>query len=211
VISRSPAASFALRASAAFLTLGSVSCITVSSPSFMRSPAERSWPSTLSAAQQAAAAARFNVADSLLVDFARTNPGSTGAVETNYWLALYALDPANPASSLDVATNDLRTYLAATGPKQHQAEATSLSRVAGVLSALTREAAAEVERARAAGVAEGAANAHATDVHAAEHTDTTSAASSDAEVKRLRDELAKANAELDRIRKRLTTGGKPPA
>lgn len=208
--SRARAASFVIRACLTLLALASVSCITVSAPSFMRSPAERSWPSTLAAAQQAAAGARFTVADSLLVDFARTHPGSAGAVETNYWLALYALDPANLASSLDVATNDLRTYLAATGPKQHAAEATSLSRVAGVLSTLTKETAAEVDRARAAGVAEGAASAHATEVHTAERTDTTASANSDAEVKRLRDELAKANAELDRIRKRLTTGGKPP-
>ena len=206
---RARIARLALRAGGFLLTLATASCISVRSPGFMRSPAERSWPATLDAAQRAAAAAQYPLADSLLIDFAREHPGSREAVETKYWLALYALDPANTAGSIDVATNDLGTYLAATGPKAHATEAASLSRVAGALSALTKETAAEVSRARTAGAAEGAANAHANDTHAAERPDTV-VANSDAEVKRLRDELAKANAELDRIRKRLTAAGKPP-
>lgn len=210
MITRASIAAFARRACIALVSVASASCVSLRSPTFMRSPAERTWPSTLTAAQQAAAAGKYQLADSLLVDFARNHPGSSEAVETNYWLALYALDPANTASSVDAATADLSTYLAATGPKQHAAEATALSRMTGVLSAVMKENAAEVSRARAAGAAEGAANAHANDVHAAEHADTTASSTSDAEIKRLRDELAKANAELDRIRKRLTTGGKPP-
>jgi len=191
------------------LTIAGVSCVTVRAPSFMRSPAERSWPATLSAAQHAAAAGQFGAADSLLVGFAHSHPGSPEAMETNYWRALYALDPANTGAKLEVATDELSTYLAASGPRQHVAEATSLSRVAGALNSLTKESALAMSRARSATAADGSSSEHASEARPAERADTA-AANSDAEVRHLRDELAKANAELDRIRKRLTNAGKPP-
>jgi signal transduction protein with GAF and PtsI domain len=129
-------------------------------------------------------------------------------MEAHYWLALYALDPDNEGADLDTAATELNEYLAASGPRDHVAEAMSLSRVAVALRSLTRETNAAVNRARASGAAAAAANGHATDV-SADRPDSTS--SSDAEVRRLREQLAKANAELERIRKRLTNGGKPPA
>jgi TolA-binding protein len=177
----------------------------------MRSSAERGWPATLQNAQMDAASGRFAAADSTLVQFARQHSGSSEAMEAHYWLALYALDPDNKGASLDQATDELSTYLAASGHRKHVAEAASLSRVAVALRSLTQEANAAASRARASGAAAAAANARAADAASgdtAEHADTTT--SSDAEVKRLREQLAKANAELERIRKRLTTGGKPP-
>jgi hypothetical protein len=181
------------------LALLCAACVTVRAPAVMRSSSERDWPATLQAAQQSAAAGEFAAADSTLVRFARDHAGSAEATETEFWLALYALDPDNKDASLDLANDELSRYLAASGPRQHVAEAASLSRVAFALRSLTT-----VANAARSGAASGAT---ARPSETVVRVDTTS---SDAEVRRLRDELAKANAELERIRKRLTTGGKPP-
>lgn len=187
------------------LALACAGCVTVRAPGFMRSPAARGWPATLQTAQAEAAAGRFAAADSTLTNFAREHAGSPEALETKYWLGLYELDPDNEGANLDSATVQLDDYLAASGPRPHLAEAAELSRVALTLRSLSIEANVAVAHAKASGAATAAANERASE---AQHADTAS--SSDAEVRRLRDELAKANAELERIRKRLTNGGKPP-
>jgi hypothetical protein len=44
-------------------------------------------------------------------------------MEAHYWLALYALDPDNEGADLDTAATELNEYLAASGPRDHVAEA----------------------------------------------------------------------------------------
>ncbi|HEX3865838.1 MAG TPA: hypothetical protein VHV78_03765, partial [Gemmatimonadaceae bacterium] len=77
------------------------------------------------------------------------------------------------------------------------AEAASLRRIAGQLDALTRLTTATTTS---------HANGEVVSVKAAPLADP----STDAEIKRLKDALAKANAELDRIRKRLSQPPPPP-
>jgi hypothetical protein len=164
----------------------------------------RAWPGVLSRAQHSAARGEFDVADSALANFSTRYPTSGEALETSYWRALFELDPSNRAESVSGAISLLDAYLAATRPREHVLEATTLRRVAGQLDALNRLAAGAIAQAKDANAAAAIARALSdarieTPRAAAESTST----SSDAEIKRLKDELAKANAELERIRRRL--------
>ena len=122
------------------------------------------------------------------------------------------MDPANPHGSRRrmrwlrwTATSPIRARV------EHTAEATTLRRLAGQLDGLNRVAASAVAQAKDATNTAKDAKAEAADARdaAAKASDTPPTA--DAEIKRLKDELAKANAELDRIRKRLSQPPpKPP-
>jgi len=172
-------------------------------------PADRAWPPTLSLAQAYAARGEFATADSALSTFAERYPGSSEALESTYWRAVYRLDPSNRDLSIGGAIGSLDSYLADTRPHQHTAEARTLRRIAGELDRLNR-------------LAGNALAQQIRDVNAAPSTTVGSnetrpdapkpspdAAAQD-EIKRLKDELAKANAELERIRRRLAQPpGKP--
>ena len=165
----------------------------------------RNWPGVLSSAQHAAARGEFDAADTTLAEFARRYPTSREALETSYWRAVYALDPSNRAESITGAIASLDAYLADTRPRDHVLEATTLRRVAGQLDALNRIAANAIAQAKDANAAAAIARAlsdsriDSSRPGASESTPTAA----DAEIKRLKDELAKANAELERIRRRL--------
>jgi hypothetical protein len=163
----------------------------------------RGWPGVLARAQRSAARGEFDSADSTLANFATRYPTSDEALEASYWRAMYALDPSNRAESVSGAMALLDAYLADTRPREHVLEATTLRRVAGQLDALNRLAASAIAQAKdasaAAAIARALSDARIEPRAQAESTAT----SSDAEIKRLKDELAKANAELERIRRRL--------
>lgn len=162
----------------------------------------RAWPTTLTRAQQSAARGEFETADTTLADFAKRYPSSREALETSYWRAIYELDPSNREQSISAAIASLDRYLADTRYRDHLLEARSLRRVAGQLDAMNRLAANAIAQANDASAA--AARAP-TDARAEPKSGApeTSPTASDAEIKRLKDELAKANAELERIRRRL--------
>jgi hypothetical protein len=164
----------------------------------------RAWPGVLSRAQHSAARGEFDAADSALTDFATRYPTSDEALETSYWRALFELDPSNRAESVSDAISLLDAYLAATRPREHVVEANTMRRVAGQLDALNRLAASAIAQAKdanaAAAIARALSDARIETPRAAAESTSTSA---DAEIKRLKDELAKANAELERIRRRL--------
>lgn len=171
----------------------------------------RNWPSTLSSAQHSAARGEFDAADTTLAEFARRYPTSREALETSYWRAVYALDPSNRAESIAGAIASLDAYLADTRARDHVLEATTLRRVAGQLDALNRIAANAIAQAKDANAAAAIARAltdSRIDTSRPGNPDATPTAA-DAEIKRLKDELAKANAELERIRRRLAQP--PPA
>ena len=164
-------------------------------------PASPSWPASLGLAQQRAGDGRLDAADSALAEYAAHHPGSPEALETAYWRALYKMDPSNPRASLPSALASLDAYLGDSRPRQHVAEATVLRRVAGELDGLGKQAAAAVAQAKDANA--NAANAANAKAQADAKTVAEAPVTAD-EIKRLKDELAKANAELDRIRKRLS-------
>jgi multidrug resistance efflux pump len=165
----------------------------------------------LSLAQTYAARGEFTNADSTLAEFAARYPGTPEALETAYWRGLYRLDPSNRDLSIEAAMASLDAYLADTRPHQHAAEARTLRRVAGELDRLNRLAgnalAQQIREANATPAPRGGS----TESRPEPSKPAADSAAQD-EIKRLKDELAKANAELERIRRRLAQPpGKPPA
>jgi TolA-binding protein len=165
----------------------------------------RDWPDVLSRAQHSAARGEFDAADTTLAEFAKRYPTSTEALETSYWRAVYALDPSNRAESIPGAIASLDAYLADTRHREHVIEATTLRRLAGQLDALNRLAAGAIAQAKDANATASMARALSdARIDAPKPaTPETPQTAADAEIKRLKDELAKANAELERIRRRL--------
>jgi hypothetical protein len=164
------------------------------------SPA-REWPATLAFAQEATARGRFDQADSALAAFADAHRGSTEALETAYWRAVFLLDPANRAGSLNAAMASLDGYLADRRTRPHLVEAASLRRIAGQMDVLTKVAA---NSAMQSDKPRDVASTGSTRTGESK-SESTSSPSEAAEIKRLKDELAKANAELERIKRRLAT------
>ena len=154
------------------------------------------WPQTLAQAEAAASERRYADADRLLANFASQHPGTEGAVESAYWRGVLALEPANQDSSPQIAIAFFDTYGKSPGALPHRIEADVLRHVAQKLQALSP---ATVATTTSAGTtAAPTAPPVTADVKA-----------KDAEIQRLKDELAKANDELDRIKKRLTAPTKP--
>jgi hypothetical protein len=135
---------------------------------------------TLAQVRQEARDGRYAAADKLLTDFSARYPSAPEASEVAYWRALYKLDPANQAGSAHEAAALLDSYLAG-GPTVHRAEAGTLRRLASSLESYS------------------ASLSSAQKIEPAKIDDKTK----DEELARLKDELAKANAELDRIKRRL--------
>jgi hypothetical protein len=138
------------------------------------------WATVHAQAMADARDARLTAADKALADFAQRFPGSAQSAEVPYWRALLKLDPANPPA-LREALSMLEEYLTNTPSGAHRTEAATLRRLGIALeqrnSALAAIPPAVVPR----------------------PDDKTR----EEEMQRLRDELAAANAELDRIRRRL--------
>ena len=143
----------------------------------MKPAAARSWPRSLSEAQGAAAAGRYDEADRQLAGFARSYPRTEEAAECLFWRALFRMDPSNPKSSPREAVELLDRYLESPAPRAHEVDARVLRRTVAVLD----------ERSKAVATFE-ARNKER-----------------DEELQQARDELAKSNAELERIKRRLVT------
>jgi hypothetical protein len=177
----------------------SASCVSVQRPSFMQPEPKREWPEVLALAQLRAHQGNFDSADSMLAAFGARYPATPQGVETAYWRALIGMDPANPHASLPTAVGFLDAYLAGPHRATHEEEATSLRRVAVQLEETSKLAALAQTRDVAA-----VPKPQPPDVRVdAPKPATDPTLNPDAEIKRLKDELAKANAELERIRKRL--------
>lgn len=145
-------------------------------------PTSRSeWTPWLLQASQEASAGNYTVADKLLTEYGTRYPASPEAAEAMYWRALYKMDPANSAGAARDATVLLDGYLAS-GTATHRAEALTLRRVATALEVQGRSTSPVAVK---------------TEVVKVE--DKTR----DEEMARLREELSRANAELERIKRRL--------
>jgi hypothetical protein len=156
--------------------------------------AREDWGDTLSKAQVAANEHRYADADRLLADFAAKYPGTDGAVESAYWRGVIALEPSNRDGSPQIAAAFFETYSRGGGKSPHRVEADILHDIAIRLQAgAPAVAIAAPAPAASTGPATGAADLKA----------------KDSEIQRLKDELAKANDELERIKRRLTAPTKP--
>jgi len=139
------------------------------------------WQSVHSHAMTEARASRAAAAEKALADFAQRHPGSPEAAEVPYWRAVLKLDPANPAAIRESMAM-LEAYLANAPSGMHRAEAETLHRLGLAL-----------EQRNAALAAIPPAVIPRPDDKAR-----------DEELQKLRDELAAANAELDRVRRRVS-------
>lgn len=157
--------------------------------------ARRDWGDTLAKAQTAANDHRYADADRLLADFAARNPGSDGALESAYWRGVISLEPSNHDGSPQIAAAFFETYARGGGQLPHLTEASVLRDIAVRLQAAGAPTVAAVAAAPGGSTT---AAAGAADLKA-----------KDTEIQRLKDELAKANDELERIKRRLTAPTKP--
>ena len=158
-------------------------------------PMEGKLSASLQQAEREVSSSRFGVADRALADFALGHPNTPEAVETAYWRALFMLDPANQTASRRDAIAMLDSYLNAPIAVMHRGAATTLRRIAAALDRPVPVAAANPPSPAPSQRAEAKADTKA-DTKAEDK-------SRDEEVQRLKEELAKANAELERIKKRV--------
>lgn len=127
----------------------------------------------------------------------RRGPKPDVNVEAQYARAMQMLAPGANLATLDSAVNLLDAYLAHAGHIERRGEATVVRRLAGDAVQLSKVAAAlQQERAESRTKA---ADPTSSAAPAARSDDSVK------EIQRLKDELAAANAELERIRKRLAT------
>ncbi len=177
-------------------------------PLFLQPRPEREWPATLQAAKEAARQGRYAEADSLLARFGADNAGSYQAREAAYWRALFRVDPANDQASTTDALRALNEYFAEGSTADGYDEATVLRRVVQHTDSLTRalsqarQLIAEAEAAAAEPEPEPAAPRPAQPAAVARTARQTRNLVE--EVRRLRDDLSKANQELERVRRRLS-------
>ena len=148
----------------------------------MRPTPEREWPHALAEAQQAADSGRYAEAEHVLTSFASSHAGTAEAAESAYWRALYKLDPANKESNATQGMQALDAYLALGDTMPHHDEVRILRRAATLMQSLYAEANAP----RPAPATQAADKAK------------------EEELQKLRDDLAAAQAELERIKKRVT-------
>ncbi len=176
-----------LAAAAALMLASTAGCITSSGS--LRAGAQPEFAEVLSQARGAVAAGRYGDADRLLAQFSVRYPGSEQAAETEYWRAVFQLDPANRDGSITTALQDLDQYLSGSPTLPHYDEASILRRLGAQLQTATRLA--------------------TTSVTTQTTTRSVTPDARDEELQKLRDQLAKANEELERIKKRLAPPTRP--
>ncbi|HEY7896286.1 MAG TPA: hypothetical protein VIC24_15395 [Gemmatimonadaceae bacterium] len=176
------------RWSLVWLTLLLAACATTSARRTMP-PAADDWIGTIAGAKNQVALGHFDDADKSLYEFVQRYPSSPEAREATFWRALFKLDPANRGGSPRAATERLDEYLADTATSLHRAEASTLRRIAATFDSLA-------QRAPVVAVNDSARLADAQ--KAQEREDEMQK-----EMKALKDQLDKTNAELERIKKRL--------
>jgi hypothetical protein len=161
---------------------GVLGCATYQPPS--TGPAT-SFADVLFGAQKRVEGGDYRAADKLLADYALANKGKAEGREVAFWRALYMVDPANKNASIAQGIRALDIYLAQDSSLWYRTQAEVLRRTA---SALEGQRVAQVPR-QIVG------------------RDTVFVSRED-EITALRDQLAKANAEIERIKKRLANPGR---
>jgi hypothetical protein len=122
----------------------------------------------------------YTGADRILSDFALSAKGTPEAGEISFWRALYMIDPNNKTASIGEGLKAIDIYLSTPGTTMYREQAQVVKRTALALQSLRT---AQLT-ARPAGK-------------------DTIFVNRDEEIAALKDQLTKANAELERIKKRL--------
>jgi hypothetical protein len=154
-------------------------------------PAPEAWARAVAVAAAQVGAGRYSAADRMLVDFAAQYAGTPQAAMATVHRALYKADPMNPTATVRDATMLLDSLLTLPLDSAARSDARVMRRLT---SALERAAAA---------VASNGAGSSTTASSSDSSSRSEDPKARDDEVQRLRNELAKANAELERIKKRV--------
>ena len=158
-------------------------------------PVERDWNRSLAEARRNVETGNYYAADRLLAEFARIHPDTREAREISFWRAAYLVDPANQLGSLSGGIAALDGYLQSEPSGWYRNEAIVLRRTAAAAQALTDAR---------GGIGGPIVTTGAVDtVVIAPRSREVEIASLREQLARSKDELAKANAELERIKKRL--------
>lgn len=155
-----------------------------------RPTAREAWPGASIVAAEQVAAGRYSTADRWLADFVTQYPGSREASSATVLRALYMADPANQGATAHGATALLDSALTTSPDSASRADVRAMRRITLALE-------------RAAALTGGANPGNPSNPNAdvSVHPEETKAR--DDEIQRLKTELAKANAELERIKKRV--------
>lgn len=173
------------RVAIALIAFASAGCASLHS----RGPSvQTEWNATLAAARMAADSGKYDAADKSLTDFIALHKGSPAATEAVFWRGLFKVDPNNKNGSLSAGISSFDAYLAGNPTDGYQSIAVVLRRTAVLAQSLKL----------AATVAQ-----QTTSPTTAVTPDKDAMKSRDEEIASLRDQLAKVNAELERIKKRL--------
>jgi hypothetical protein len=139
----------------------------------------------IEASRQRVEAGDYPGADRILADYALRNQGTPEAREISFWRAMYIVDPANRTASVAQGIRALDIYLSSEGAIWYRPQAEVLRRTALVLQSVRQAAVPKQVNGR-----------------------DTVFISREEETAALRDQLAKVNAELERIKKRLANPGR---
>lgn len=142
------------------------------------------WPGVLAQAQRLVEAGNYDAADRVLANYALEHHGTPEGAEADFWRALFKVDPFNRGVTTRMKLAALDTYLHGGPAMPRYMEVLVLRRLVEMIDS-TRAVVAAVQ-------------------------DSAQARSSarDEEVRRISEELDKAVAELERIRRRLAP--RPP-
>jgi TolA-binding protein len=181
----------------AALMIAGMACASTTSVRRTMPTSAREWLTALTNAKAASSAGRYDDADHTLYNFAQLYAGAPEAREAAYWRAVFKLDPANRSASPRAAVEQLDAYLADSASALHVTEALVLRRLALSLDSLsqnrivtTRQPVTTTES-----VPDDAAVAQEREQELQK------------EIQRLKEQLDRSAAELERIKKRLA----PPA
>ena len=169
-------------------------------PHFAQPAPVREWNTTLDAARTAADSGRLAVAEHHLSQYALRHPGTPEAHESLYWRGLFQMASTSDTAARQMAIPTLEQYLAKPGG-EHRTEAGVLLGAAKDRAELERQSEAkerEIAQVRAA-----LGKAQERPAQATDAPDQPADRGLAQEVERLKSELARANQELERIRKRL--------
>ncbi len=144
------------------------------------------WDATLSKARVAADSGKYEAADQALADFIASHKGSHEATEAIFWRGLFKVDPNNKGGSLSAGISNLDVYLASDSAQWHTSVAKVLRRTAALAQSLKL-----------------ATTSPQPVIPATPTVDKDAMKSRDEEISSLKDQLARVNAELERIKKRL--------
>lgn len=122
----------------------------------------------------------YTGADRILSEFALAHKATPEGNEIAFWRALYMVDPSNKNASVAEGLRAMDIYLSNPASKMYRAQGQAIKRIASLTQSLRAQQAATKVVGR----------------------DTVFVTRED-EIAALKDQLAKANAELDRIKKRL--------